>query len=101
MKIYTTCPPSKAFDRSDYLTTVAELARWSDRAGCVGMLVYTDNGLVDPWLVSQVIIQNTEQLNPLVAVQPVYMHPCAAAGMVASIARLHGLDPDRRPGSRS
>jgi alkanesulfonate monooxygenase len=88
--IYTTCPPSKGFDRSDYLATVAELARWSDRAGCVGMLVYTDNGLVDPWLVSQVVIQNTEQLNPLIAVQPVYMHPFTAAGMVASIARMHG-----------
>jgi alkanesulfonate monooxygenase len=54
------------------------------------MLVYTDNGLVDPWLVSQVVIQNSEQLNPLVAVQPVYMHPYTAAGMVASIARMHG-----------
>jgi alkanesulfonate monooxygenase len=76
--------------RSDYLAAVAEVSRWSDRAGCAGMLVYTDNRLVDPWLVSQVVIENTEQLNPLVAVQPVYMHPYTAAKMVASIAQMHG-----------
>jgi alkanesulfonate monooxygenase len=54
------------------------------------MLVYTDNRLVDPWLVSQVVIQSTEHLNPLIAVQPVYMHPYRAAKMVASIAYMHG-----------
>jgi alkanesulfonate monooxygenase len=90
VNIYTTCPPSKGLSRSDYLATVAEVSRWSDRAGCAGMLVYTDNRLVDPWLVSQVVIRNTEHLNPLVAVQPVYMHPYTAAKMVASIANLHG-----------
>jgi alkanesulfonate monooxygenase len=90
VNIYTTCPPSRGFGRSDYLATVAELSRWSDRAGCAGMLVYTDNGLVDPWLVSQVVIRNTEHLNPLVAVQPLYMHPFTAAKMVASIAHMHG-----------
>jgi alkanesulfonate monooxygenase len=53
------------------------------------MLVYTDNGLVDPWLVAQIVLQETEQLCPLVAVQPVYMHPYSAAKMVASLAFLH------------
>jgi alkanesulfonate monooxygenase len=90
VRIYTTCPPSTARDRASYLSSVRDVARWSDRAGCVGILVYTDNGLVDPWLVAQVIIESTEQLCPLVAVQPVYMHPYAAAKMVASLAHLHG-----------
>lgn len=90
LRIYTTCPPSAKADRSTYLSTVADVARWSDDAGCVGILVYTDNGLVDPWLVSQVIIQSTRTLNPLVAVQPIYMHPYTAAKMVASFAFLHG-----------
>jgi alkanesulfonate monooxygenase len=54
------------------------------------MLVYTDNGLVDPWLVAQVILQQTKQLCPLVAVQPIYMHPYSVAKMVASLGFLHG-----------
>jgi alkanesulfonate monooxygenase len=88
--IYTTCPPSTGYEGADYLSAVADVSRWSDRAGCAGTLVYTDNRLIDPWLVAQVVVRNTRQLNPLVAVQPVYMPPYTAAKMVASIAHMHG-----------
>ena len=40
---------------------VIEVARWSEDTGCTGILVYTDNSLVDPWLVAQIIIENTER----------------------------------------
>jgi alkanesulfonate monooxygenase len=71
------------------LQAVADVARWSEQAGCRGILVYTDNGLVDPWLVSQVILASTDALCPLVAVQPVYMHPYSVAKMVTSLGFLH------------
>src|SRR5258706_2743088 len=90
LKIFSTCPPSISGRAVAYRSQVEEIARWSEDAGCEGILVYTDNGLVDPWLVSQVIIGATEHLCPLVAVQPVYMHPYSVAKMVASIAFLHG-----------
>jgi alkanesulfonate monooxygenase len=90
LDVYATCPQSKDVDRFGYLPAVADVARWSERAGCAGILVYADNGIVDPWLVSQVVIENTERLCPLVAVQPVYMHPYAVAKMVSSLAYLHG-----------
>jgi alkanesulfonate monooxygenase len=89
--IYTTCPPS--YDRSDgaeYLKDVVNVARWSDEAGCKGMLVYTDNAMMDPWLLAQVAIQNTRALKPLVAVQPAYVHPFTAAKMVATLGNLYG-----------
>ena len=89
VKVFATTPQSLGADRSSYLNDVAQVARWSEAAGCSGSLVYTDNGIVDPWLVSQVIIDNTEALCPLVAVQPVYMHPYAVAKMVASLGFLH------------
>lgn len=89
LQIYSTCPQSKDLGQDDYVRRVVEVARWSEQTGCAGMLVYTDNGLVDPWLVSQIILQNTEWLLPLVAIQPVYLHPYAAAKMVASFAYLH------------
>jgi alkanesulfonate monooxygenase len=54
------------------------------------MLVYTDNGMLDPWLVAQIVIQNTRALSPLVAVQPVYMHPYSVAKMVATLGYLYG-----------
>jgi alkanesulfonate monooxygenase len=41
-------------------------------------------------LVSQLIIQSTERLAPLVAVQAAYMHPYTAAKMVATLGSIHG-----------
>ncbi len=90
LKIFSTCPPSKLSQPGAYFRQVQEIARWSEDAGCEGILVYTDNGLLDPWLVSQVIIEATERLCPLVAVQPVYMHPYSVAKMIASIGFLYG-----------
>jgi alkanesulfonate monooxygenase len=89
LEIFATCPQSKDFAPEDYVQRVVEVARWSEAAGCTGILVYTDNGIVDPWLVAHIIIQSTERLCPLVAIQPVYMHPYSAAKMVASYAFLH------------
>jgi alkanesulfonate monooxygenase len=90
VRVFSTCPQSKDLDRSEYSERVAQVARWSEEAGCEGILVYTDNGLVDPWLVSQRILESTEGLAPLVAIQPVYMHPYSVAKMVSSLAFLHG-----------
>src|SRR5438045_919494 len=87
--LYTTCPPYCGSNFDDYVGQVAEVSRWSDEAGCKGMLVYTDNGLLDPWLISQIVIQNTRFLSPLVAVQPVYMHPYSVAKMVSTLSYLY------------
>lgn len=50
----------------------------------------TDNRLVDPWMLAQIVVQNTRRLMPFVAVQPLYMHPYAVAKMIATFASLHG-----------
>jgi alkanesulfonate monooxygenase len=90
MRLFTTCPQSRDVDASAFSHRVAEAAGWSETIGCHGMLIYTDNGLVDPWLAAQLVIQSTDSLSPLVAVQPVYMHPYSAAKKVASLAYMHG-----------
>jgi alkanesulfonate monooxygenase len=90
VNIFSTCPQSSAVARESYVQNVIDVARWSEDAGCEGILVYTDNSLVDPWLVAQIIIQNTTTLCPLVAVQPAYMHPYSVAKMVASLGHLYG-----------
>jgi alkanesulfonate monooxygenase len=88
--VFTTTPPSTEAHRGTYIQRVGEIARWSEAAGCEGTLIYTDNSLVDPWLVSQAIVGGTRRLCPLVAVQPLYMHPYTAAKMVASLAFMYG-----------
>jgi alkanesulfonate monooxygenase len=90
LRVFTTTPPSSVENHGSYLERVIETARWSEAAGCEGTLIYTDNSLVDPWLVAQAIIANTKRLCPLIALQPVYMHPYTAAKLVASLGFLHG-----------
>ena len=87
--IFSTCPQSTNNEPGTYAERVINVARWSERAGCTGVLVYSDNGLVDPWLVSHIILQNTERLCPLVAVQPVYMHPYSVAKIISTFGLLY------------
>ena len=88
IELFSTCPQSAIADRQSYLQNVIDVARWSERIGCKGILVYSDNSQIDPWLLSQIIIQNTERLCPLLAVQPIYMHPYTVAKMVSSLGYL-------------
>jgi alkanesulfonate monooxygenase len=90
VELFSTCPASSTTARERYRDSVIEVARWSEEAGCTGILVYADNNQVDPWLVAQIIIEHTTTLCPLVAVQPVYMHPYSVAKMVTSLAHLYG-----------
>jgi alkanesulfonate monooxygenase len=89
VELFSTCP-QYVDNQQNYLERVADVARWSESCGCTGILVYTDNSQLDPWLVSQVIIQNTSRLSPLVAIQPVYMHPYTVAKMITSLAHMYG-----------
>lgn len=89
LQLFSTCPSSQ-LTPENYLDRIIRVARWSEDAGCTGILIYTDNTLVDPWLVAHVIIQNTSALSPLVAVQPIYIHPYAAAKTVSTFGFMHG-----------
>ena len=90
LNLFVTCPQSKTMHPSAYRDRVAEIARWSERAGYTGILIYVDPPLIDPWIAAQVIIASTERICPLVAVQPVYLHPYTVAKIVSSIGHIYG-----------
>lgn len=90
LELFSTCPPLETESLKQYRSRIIDVARWSEAAGCRGILVYSDNGQFDPWTVAQLIIENTETLCPLIAIQPVYMHPYTVAKKVSSIAGLYG-----------
>lgn len=68
---------------------VRTAAAASEALGCTGMLIYAENRLVDPWLVAQIVIEATERLVPLVAVQPAYSHPYTVATLVSTLTNLY------------
>lgn len=90
LKIFSSCPLSAHARGDTCIRQIQEIARSSEDAGHEGILVFTDNSQLDPWLVSQIIIESTERLCPLVAIQPAYMHPYSVAKMITSLAHLHG-----------
>lgn len=89
IRLFSTCPQSRDTPREQYRERITEVARWSEAAGCEGLLVYTDNGIVDPWLVAQLILESTRRICPLVAVQPAYTHPYTVAKMIGTLSYLH------------
>ena len=88
IEVFSTCPPSGVGDPATYLDRAVKVARWSEVAGCKGILVYSDNSQLDAWSVSHAIVRHTSRLCPLVAVQPIDMHPYTVAETLASIATL-------------
>ncbi|OLB64518.1 MAG: alkanesulfonate monooxygenase, partial [Nitrospirae bacterium 13_2_20CM_2_61_4] len=90
LKIFSSSPVSAQAQSARCVRELQEFARASEDAGHEGALVFTDNSQLDPWLVSQIIVESTERLCPLVAIQPAYMHPYSVAKMIASFAHLYG-----------
>lgn len=90
IEIFSSCPLSTNVARARYLECVVDVARWSERAGYAGILVHSDNSLVDPWMLSHVIVQNTDTLCPLVTVHPAYMRPYWVAKQITSFGYLYG-----------
>src|SRR5438046_3942171 len=88
--VISTCPASTEVTHNLYLQQVINVARWSEAWGCAGTLIDADYSLVDPWLVAYTILRHTRTLYPLVAVQPLFMHPYAVAKIVSTIGYLYG-----------
>ena len=42
LRVFSTCP-SSLITPDNYLQRAIQVAQWSERAGCTGILIYTDN----------------------------------------------------------
>lgn len=85
--VFTISP--RTLDTVEYWRNIEDVIRWSERYGCTGVLLFTGNDTyVEPWLVAQHVCA-TSTLSPLVAVNPIYMHPFTTAKMVASLSYLY------------
>ena len=85
ISVYTTCPAVDGDSPRAFRQRLVNTALWSEAAGCRGILTYTDNATLDPWIVARELIEHTETLVPLVAVNPVYTHPFAISKMISTI----------------
>jgi alkanesulfonate monooxygenase len=90
IQLFSTCPRSNKVARARFLDCVADVARWSERAGCGGIVIPADSTLVDPWMLAQVIVRASTTLCPVVSVLPAYTDAFWTAKQVSSFAYLYG-----------
>ncbi|QOZ54874.1 LLM class flavin-dependent oxidoreductase [Bradyrhizobium sp. CCBAU 53338] len=82
---------SRNRDPKKYVGELMRVAEFADRNGFEGILLFEGNDVfVEPWAMAQHIMAATARSSPLIAVNPVYMHPFTAAKFVSSLAQLHG-----------
>src|SRR5215467_2901817 len=82
---------SRNRDPKTYVGELMRVAQFADRNGFEGILLFEGNDVfVEPWAMAQHIMGQTSRSSPLIAVNPVYMHPFTAAKFVSSFAQLHG-----------
>ncbi|MGE5323515.1 MAG: LLM class flavin-dependent oxidoreductase [Actinomycetota bacterium] len=91
IRVFTISPRTAGLD--SYRCHLEQTIRLSEEYACTGILIYTGNDTyLEPWCVAQMMMERTSSLSPLVAVNPVYLHPFTAARLSASFAYLY-----RRP----
>ena len=87
--LFTTTPQSVEFDRHLFLNELKRISRQTEKYGYKGILVYSDNRLADPWMMTGIILAETTHLLPMIALQPMYMHPYTVAKKIASIGLIY------------
>jgi alkanesulfonate monooxygenase len=81
---------SRNRDPAKYADELMRIAHFSDRNGFEGILLFAGNDVfVEPWTMAQHILTHTQRCAPLIAVNPVYLHPFTAAKLISSFALLY------------
>lgn len=69
---------------------IAATIAFAHRFGVTGVLAFAGNDvMVDPWFAALYACQTTSALKPLIAVNPIYMHPFQVAKLVSTIAYVY------------
>ncbi|MGC6587633.1 LLM class flavin-dependent oxidoreductase [Paenibacillus sp. Dod16] len=80
-------------DRS-YIDQVVKVSKLSEKYNFDGILAFFNHHTFDPYILATYIIQHTNRITPLIAVQPYYTSPLSTAKMVQTIANLYNRKVD-------
>src|SRR5262245_5229903 len=87
IRVFTISPRTLGLEK--YWKELQDTVTWSRDFNCTGILIFTGNDTyIEPWLVAQMVLEKSANLSPLIAVNPLYMHPFTVAKMISSFARL-------------
>jgi alkanesulfonate monooxygenase len=93
LRFLTTVP--RVMDPASAAHAALKVTRWADESDLDGVLLFTGAGAVlDPWVGATAIAAASQRLVPMVAINPLYTHPFAAARSMLSIAELYQRQVD-------
>ncbi|GFN30898.1 LLM class flavin-dependent oxidoreductase [Paenibacillus xylaniclasticus] len=87
LRIFSEIPCNIVTKDYKRIETVVGLA---EKYNYEGALIYFFHTALDPWIVLTKVLQQSQNLSPLIAVQPYSMQPFTVAKMIASVAALYG-----------
>ena len=74
-----------------YWRNIEQCIAWSSAHQATGILLFEGNDtFVSVWVAAQATFEHSKGLSPLVAVNPIYMHPFSVAKLVNSYAQIYG-----------
>ena len=86
--VFTISPRTKNVE--DYWRNIELCIAWSSAYRATGILLFEGNDtFVSVWVAAQTAFERSKTLSPLVAVNPIYMHPFSVAKLVNSYAQTH------------
>src|SRR5687767_4022065 len=87
--VFAISPRTK--DVSAYWRNIERCISWSAEYRATGILLFEGNDtFIAPWVAAQATFALSQRLSPLVAVNPVYMHPFSVAKLVNSYGQIYG-----------
>ena len=87
--VFTISPRTTKVDA--YWRNIELCIEWSSAYQATGILLFEGNDtFVSVWVAAQATFEHSKTLSPLVAVNPIYMHPFSVAKLVNSYAQTYG-----------
>ncbi|MEW9700037.1 LLM class flavin-dependent oxidoreductase [Paenibacillus sp. SI8] len=88
IKLYCNLPNIQ-YEAPGSFEIIRNISQYAEKYNFEGVLLHFNHHMLDPLILATFIIQHTEKLKPIVAVQPYYQSPLSVAKMIQSIAFLY------------
>jgi alkanesulfonate monooxygenase len=89
IQIFTT--PRRVEGKDFGSEEMRKLMQLNEQYAFAGILFFQNNSNnIEPWVFAQDILSRTKTQHPIIAVNPVYIHPYTAAQKIVSLSRLYG-----------
>jgi len=89
VSFYSEIPVFNNHSPGETLGYIIEYCKRAEEYRYVGSLIYFSHSTLDPWIIAQIVLENTREHIPLVAVQVNYYHPVTVIKAIQTLEYLY------------